>query len=704
MLSPVPNVVPFGGPPTALPANTMGMSNGIMSAVSKQAIDSAARDQAEKANAQPLVTGLAGHIRKAWDVNKREKDRVEDRMLAAIRQRRGEYEPQRLAQIREQGGSEIYMMISAAKARTISAWLREILMAKGSEKPWTLAPTPLPELPPERAMTLMQSLQGEMQALVMSGQPIDMQGMMESRKADLLNQLKEEAREITQRMETYMEDQLVEGGFMRALSQFIDDLTTFPAAIVEGPVIRNKGRLQWRQDPMDPTQWTVAEEKSLQPEWERIDPFKVYPSPGSETPDEGDFIVIHDLRRNDLHSMIGVDGYSEDAIRAVLEEHGRGGLREWTALDSERATAEGRESHADNPSGIIQAIRYWGSVRGQDLIDWGLEESQVEDALGEYEVEAWLIGKWVIKAIINPDLLGRRPYCMTSWEKLPGLFWGQSPMDQMRDMQAMCNAAARAIANNMGISSGPQVWVNIDRIPIGEDITNLYPWKIHQTTTDPMGGSSPPIGFFQPQSNAAELMAIYEKFSSIADDVTGVPRYMGGEAPGGGIGRTSTGMSMLMTAAGKNMQQAVALIDLEILSPLLERLYYHNMKFADDPSIKGDVRVQARGSSSLAVKESLQVRRNEFLQATNNPTDLQITGLEGRATVLREQAKSLDLNVDRIVPDPEVLKARQMVMQAQQMAQASQAGPAPNGTNVGSGQQLGDGSETADNFNAQPSP
>jgi hypothetical protein len=270
----------------------------------------------------------------------------------------------------------------------------------------------------------------------------------------------------------------------------------------------------------------------------------------------------------------------------------------------------------------------------------------------------------------------------------------------------MCNAAARALANNMGISSGPQVWANIDRMPPGEDITNLYPWKIWQTTSDQTGASSAPIGFFQPQSNAAELMAIYEKFSSIADDVTGVPRYMGGEAPGGGIGRTSTGMSMLMTAAGKNMQQAVALIDLEILSPLLERLYYHNMKFADDPSIKGDVRVQARGSSSLAVKESLQVRRNEFLQATNNPTDLQITGLEGRATVLREQAKSLDLNVDRIVPDPEVLKARQMVMQAQQMAQASQAGSAhngPNTDNMGSGQQLGDGSETADNFNAQPS-
>lgn len=684
MLNPAPvtNVTQF-------PAQTMGMTNGVMSAVSRQALDAAQRAEAEKVQQQPVLTGLAAHIRSAWEVNKREKDNAEDRMLQSMRQRRGEYDPDKLAQIKEQGGSEIYMMISAAKARTISSWLREILMAKGTEKPWTLMPTPIPEISPDRVLQIYQEMQAEMQALAMAGQPIDMRGMVESRKADLMNQLKQEARETSQRMEDYMEDQLVEGGFMRALSQFIDDLTTFPAAILKGPILRNKGRLQWAQDPAVPGQWTVTEEKSVQPDWERVDPFCLYPAPGAESVDEGDLIELHRLRRSDLQAMVGVEGYSEEAIRSVLDEHGKGGLMEWTSLDSERAEAEGREVFSDNPTKLIEALQYWGSVRGQDLIDWGMDESEVEDPLGEYEVEAWLIGRWVIKAVINPDTLGRRPYYVTSWEKLPGLFWGNSPMDQMRDVQAMCNAAARALANNMGISSGPQAYVNIDRLPSGEDITNMFPWKIWQVTSDQTGSSAAPIGFFQPQSNAPELMAIYEKFSQIADDVVGVPRYMGGDAPGGGIGRTATGMSMLMSHAGKVMQQAVALIDLEVLTPLLERLYYHNMRYADDPDIKGDVKVQARGASSLAVKESLQVRRNEFLQATNNPTDLQIVGIEGRAAVLREQAKSLDMNTDRIVPDPETLRARQIVMQAQQQAQQA----------VGSGQALGDGTATADNFN-----
>jgi hypothetical protein len=685
----VPNVVPFAPP-------AQGLTNGVIMGVGQHALDAQARAIAEQTNNQPVITGLAAHIRAAWVINKREKDRVEDRMLQSVRQRRGEYDPDKAAMIREQGGSEIYMMISAAKARTISSWLREILMSGGTEKPWTLDATPLPEPPPEWAMRVFQELQAEMQTLAMSGQPIDLRAMMDQRKAELMTQMREEARKTAQRMEEYMEDQLVEGGFMRSLSQFIDDFTTFPAAILKGPVIRNRSRLQWGEDPEAVGGWAVQDVRALQPEWERIDPFKLYPGPGASSPDEGDLIEYHELSRADLQAMVGVDGYSEQAIRAVLDEHGSGGLKAWTSLDSERATAEGRESFSDNPSKIIEALQYWGSVRGQELIDWGLDESEVEDPLAEYEVEAWLIGRWVIKAVINPDMLGRRPYFHTSWEKLPGLFWGNSPMDQMRDVQAMCNAAARALANNMGISSGPQVWVNIDRLPPGEDITNLYPWRIWQGTADQMGSSAPPMMFFQPDSHANELMAVYEKFSQIADDVVGVPRYMAGESPGGGVGRTATGMSMLMSHAGKVMQQAVALIDLEVMTPLLERLYYHNMKYAEDPAIKGDVKVRARGATSLAVKESLQVRRNEFLQILlNSPIAQQIVGLQGVATLLREGAKALDLNVDKIVPDPEALQLQQVLIEAQQLQQEAQ---------LGSGQQLADGTETEDSFRTPPRP
>jgi branched-chain amino acid transport system ATP-binding protein len=62
---------------------------------------------------------------------------------------------------------------------------------------------------------------------------------------------------------------------------------------------------------------------------------------------------------------------------------------------------------------------------------------------------------------------------MDSFSRIPGAFWGNSLFDLIEDCVNMCNAAARALANNLGISSGPQVGVNIDRIASGEDVSEM---------------------------------------------------------------------------------------------------------------------------------------------------------------------------------------------------------------------------------------
>jgi len=644
---------------------------GIMQAESAASLIARQKIDADRANQQPVMRGLAAHIRAAWDDNVSAKDDVEQRMLKSMRQRKGEYEPDKLMSIRSTGGSEIYMMLTAAKCRAVSSWLRDVLVARGTEKPWSITPTPVPDLPPDMMQKISTAADEVMMMAQMSGNPIPpaaMQELVDEQRKEMLAKLKEEAVERTDAIERRMEDQLIEGGFLRALSQFFDDIATFPAAILKGPIIRKRAKLTWVQGAEG---WEAQTQEVIVPEWDRVDPFRLYPSPQAETPDDGDLLELHSLSRSDLHAMVGVDGYDERAIRAVLDEHSRGGLVEWTAARSDIEGVSGKSGLDDNPGKLIDALQYWGSVQGKMLLEWGMDEAEVTDPLAEYEVEAWLIGSWVIKAIINPDPLGRRPYYKTSYEELPGSFWGNSPADLVRDSQDMCNAAARALANNMGIASGPQVYVNVDRLPPGEDITNLYPWKIHQVISDPAGGASPPIGFFQPNSNAQELMGIYEKFSVLADEYTGIPRYMTGSAPTGGVGRTASGMSMLMDHAGKVLKQVVANIDGFVMTPLLERLHYYNMRYAKTDDLKGDVRIVARGMNSMMIKESAQVRRDEFLRSTANEFDMQIIGMEGRAEILRESAKTLDMNVDKVVPDPDTVKMRQqaMMMQGAQPAQ-----------------------------------
>jgi hypothetical protein len=227
----------------------------------------------------------------------------------------------------------------------------------------------------------------------------------------------------------------------------------------------------------------------------------------------------------------------------------------------------------------------------------------------------------------------------------------------------------------------------------------MHPWRIWQFTSDPMHGTpQPPIQFFQPTSNLQELMVLFEKWGTLADEYSGIPRYMTGDARAGGAGRTASGLSMLMTNAGKMITSVVGNIDIRIMEPVLERLYYYNMMYADDPDLKGDVCIVARGASAIEAKESAQVRRNEFLATTANPIDMSIVGVEGRAAVLRETAKGLDMDVDKVVPDVAVLRQK---FAAQQALQAPDPGTAPGvGSQENNQQKLMDGSPITDNRGA----
>jgi hypothetical protein len=140
---------------------------------------------------------------------------------------------------------------------------------------------------------------------------------------------------------------------------------------------------------------------------------------------------------------------------------------------------------------------------------------------------------------------------------------------------------------------------------------------------------------------------------------------------------------MLMSNAGKSIKQVVSHIDTNVLTPMLERLYYYNMRYANDPELKGDIGIIARGANALIAKDAVQMRRNEFLAATANPVDMQIVGLAGRAAVLRENVKALDMDPDKIVPPPEAIIAKERAAQMAQQAAMQAATQAPAGMPAG---------------------
>jgi hypothetical protein len=628
-----------------------------------------------------LITGLSAHLKTCWDAARIAKDPINDVMLRALRQRNGEYEADKLQAIRVQGGSEVYMMLTEVKCRAAESWLRDILLDTGSP-PWDLQPTPIPDLSPEQSEEVQTAFAEQVMEIIQStGQAPNKTQMLELREMvsqDYRFKVLQAAQARVDRMKIKIDDQFLQGGWADAFNEFLTDLVTFPCAFVKGPIVRRQRHLGWTKGPGGAT--IVEASERLAPEFERVSPFNIYPEPGITRINDGYIFEYHRLSRSALADLIGVPGYDDQAIRKVLDE---GPGQTWVSEPTEMQREEEERKYYTEmrPTDMFDALEFWGKVSGKMLREWGMGASEVPDEAKEYDANAWLVGNYVIKAILNYDPLGEKPYVKTSFIKMPGAFWGRGIPEIIEDLQNICNAAARALVNNMSIASGPQVEVNLERIPPNEDITQIHPWKIWQTLNDPLGSSAPAVRFNQPNDNAATLMGVYERFSRLADDHSGIPAYIYGDTNVQGAGRTASGLSMLMGSAGKGIRQVVMHIDTDVTKPIVQRQFVYNMRYDPDESIKGDAQVIPRGAINLAVRETVNLRRVEFLNATANEFDMQIIGADGRAAILREVAKGLQMPAEDIVPSRERLdyqaRIQALAQQAQPPAPTQQGGAAP---------------------------
>ena len=635
-------------------------------------LEAQAKRRNDEMQAKPVIQGLAAHVRSRWETAKDGKRDLEERMLQGLRQRNGEYDPEILADIKRQGGSEIYIQLTSVKARAATSWLRDTLTGQGMDKAWGIDPTPEATLPDNVVQGLQQEMAQELQMLMEQGQqmptPEQLREIASRMKDAAMRRIQEEATVRVERMERKMEDQLAEGGWSKALNEFIEDVVTFPYAVLKGPVKRKRKTMKWNNGVLEPVE-------QIRNEWERVDPFMLYWAPWASDIQDGFVIERHKMTAESLQSLIDVPGYNNDAIRTVLAEFRSSGLTEWLWTDTAKAEAEGKDTtEATFTTDLLDALQLWDYIEGKTLREWGMSEKDVPDPVLSYPCEVWLIGNNVIRASLNYDPLGRKPYYVTAYETIPGQIEGKGVPDLCRDSQTMVNSAARALANNMGISSGPQVGVNVSRLPPGEDITQMYPWKIWQFQQSEIADSSAPVQFFQPNSNANELMAVFDKFSARADEDTMLPRYMSGENTPGAA-RTSSGLSMLISNAGKGIKQVINNIDHNIIVPAIERLYEDNIRYSEDPDLKGDIQVVARGASALVVKEAEAIRRNEFMTLVlNSPVAQQVVGMDGIAELMRDAARNLSGNVDRIVPDRQqistIQQQQQIIAQLQQQLQA----------------------------------
>lgn len=646
----------------------------------------AAKDAA--ASGDQALSNLASFIRHEFDVMKRHRNNAtagwSNRLLNALRVFNGEYDGSKLAEIRKFGGSEVYARVVAMKCRGASSLLRDVYLAP--DRPWGLDPADDPKIPNDIMNSIQELIQAEMGALQAQGVAPDIDAIRD-RTMQLVESARQAAKKKYAQQARIAEDKLDEilkaGGFYKALAEFITDLPLFPFAVIKGPVVRIIPTVTWEDG-------AAVIKQMPRLTWTRVSPFDLWWTPGVSDIEDAAVIERTRLTRSDLNDLLDLPGYNQEAIRAVLDEYGRGGIVDnWDTTDAERAVQENRENPLVNQSGLLTCLEYTGNIQGRMLLEYGMDESLIPDPLRDYYVQAWLIGRYVIKVQLAPSPRKRHPYYVTSFEKVPGTPVGNGLPDILNDIQEASNATLRALINNLSISSGPQVVVNDDRLSPDEDGEELYPWKRWHVQSDPMGNNGQaPVNFFQPNSNAQELLGVYQKFVDMADELSAIPKYLSGAGAGSGAGRTASGLAMLMGNASKILQTVAANIDRDVLDPLLSALYDMVMLTDQSGILTGEEKVRVLGVSVAVQKETQRARQLEFLQITNNPVDAQIVGPKGRAAILRNVATTIGLPGEEIVPSEETLDAMQKEAQmaAEQQGIPGHGGMGENAADAQGGQ------------------
>lgn len=566
---------------------------------------------------------------------------VDKRMEEAERAIRCVYNPEEIPLLDH---NAVYIGLTNLKVRAFRSWMADILV-NAEDKPWTLKASPVPDLPFDVEEEVLETVLDEIES------ETGFEGTIMSRLSELKALAETHMDRVTStaamRMEELVNDQMLEGGWRDTLDEFLDDLGAKPAAVLKGPVLEYATHNKWDiNDGMLRTVMTPVYKVK------RVDPYNLFPSPDSTSPQDGAYLVErYRMEQGDLLNSGNIKGFREAAIRAAINQYPSGHVwREQQSEEHDCAVGVDVQNIPEDASNVYDVVIYYGKINGKLLYEWGLEDLDPQQT---YESEVWMVGDYVIRAIRNPYPGEKRPFYVTSFDKQAGEFWGRGLPDLLRDVQRITNATARSMVKNMAFASGPVGEYDQDRLSQEEDITELTPYRMYAVDSDSIvNNTMPAFRFHQHRMVAADLMGIYERFLRQADDISGIPAYVLGSPQAQGAGRTLGGLSLLMGNAAKGIKKIISHVDKDVIEPVVEIFVQLNLMHSDDPTIKFDTQVQARGSTGILQRELTRAQDVELLQMLTPYVQAQLIPAEGLQVVLRGVIRGLGYNADEILPDP----------------------------------------------------
>ena len=597
----------------------------------------------------PTVGNIVGFVEQKFSTADTARYSDEQRWIKAYRNYRGIYGPD--VQFTSTEKSKIFVKVTKTKVLAAYGQITDVLFG-GNKFPITIDPTTLPEgvsesvyfdSNPQVDQMSKQAGTDELQKLMPGETLVDFKervGGMQEKLSPVEDKLKEgpgttptaitshPAMVAAKKMEKKIHDQLEESNANKQLRTAAFECALFGTGIMKGPFALDKEYPNWDENgDYNPTIKTVPQTSS-------VSIWNLYPDPDASNMEEASYVIErHKMSRSQLRALKRRPFFRTNAVNAAIDL-GESYTKEWWEQVMEDA---GQETKSER----YQVLEFWGYVDTSLLEDHDIDiPKELKDA-EEVSVNIWICNGQVLRLVMNPFTPSYLPYYAVPFEVNPYSFFGVGIAENMDDTQTLMNGFMRMSVDNAALSGNLLIEIDETNLVPGQDLS-VYPGKVFRR----QGGAPGQSIFGTKFPNVSnENMQMFDKARQLSDESTGLASFSHGQTGVSGVGRTASGISMLMSAANGSIRTVVKNVDDYLLGPLGKAFFSFNMQFDFDPEIKGDLEVKAQGTESLMANEVRSQRLMQFLGVVSNPALAPFAKMD---YIVREIAKSMDLDPDKV--------------------------------------------------------
>ena len=515
----------------------------------------------------PSVRAILDMVMGRWTKTSDARHYDEQRWLTSYQNYRGIYSED--MQFTESEKSRVFVKVTKTKVLAAYGQITDVLFANNTF-PISIEPTELPEKVVEAVHFDQASQQPPASPSSPYGFPGDgnelQPGDTLSSLVDRLGPFSEDLQEIeglkegagatptsatffpamvaAKKMEKKIKDQLEESKASKHLRSTAFEMALFGTGIMKGPFAVDKEYANWSDEgDYDPI-------FKLIPQVSHVSIWDFYPDPDATRIDDAQYCFErHRLNRSQLRALKKRPYFRGEVIEECIDA-GENFTREYwedTLKDYQQYTDVNR----------FEVLEYWGVMDVADLEAAGMDIPAEFDGMDEVHANAWVCNNKLIRLVINPFKPMRIPYMAVPYEINPYSFFGVGLAENMEDTQTLMNGFMRMAVDNAVLSGNLLIEIDETNLVPGQDMS-IYPGKVFRRQAGAPGQAIFGTKF---PNVAGENMQLFDKARQLADESTGFPSFAHGQTGVSGVGRTASGISMLMNAASGSIKTVIKNID-----------------------------------------------------------------------------------------------------------------------------------------------